>query len=99
MKPNTLYGAALIGGSAMLIAMGITHPTGAHLLTTRTELEEFTPIDQIAHGLAIAGMWLWAVGLTGFTTLLGPTRPGVVAALVAFAIAAMSAVVAATLDG
>ncbi len=65
MKPNPVYGAALIGGSAMLVAMGLTHPTGAHLLTTRAELAEFTPIDQIAHGLAIAGMWLSAVGLAG----------------------------------
>jgi hypothetical protein len=99
MRQHTFYGSALIGGSLLLIAMGLTHPTGARLFTTREALEQFTLIDHVAHGLAIAGVCLAAVGLAGFSRFLGTTRPTVAAALVTFAMTASAMLVAPALDG
>src|SRR6516165_8029312 len=80
MRQNTFYGSALIGGALLLIGMGLTHPTGARLLTTREALEQFTLVDHMAHGLAIAGVCLGLVGLAGFSRFLGTSRPTVAAA-------------------
>jgi hypothetical protein len=99
MRQNAFYGSALIGGSLLLIAMGLTHPTGARLLTTREALEQFTLVDHIAHGLAIAGVCLAMVGLAGFSRFLGTSRPTVAAAFVIFALTASAMLVAPALDG
>ena len=99
MRQNTFYGSALMGGSLLLLAMGLTHPTGARLFTTREALADFTFIDHVAHGLAIAGVCLAVVGLAGFSRFLGTTRPTVTAAFVTFAMTASALIVAPALDG
>ena len=99
MRENSVYGTALIGGSALLIAMGLIHPTGAQLLASRETFEHVALINYAAHSLAIAGAWLAMVGLGGFSRLLGSARPVVTAAFLGFALTAVAVIVAAGLDG
>ena len=51
------------------------------------------------HSLAILGTWLVLVGLVGLSRTLGRERALVMAALVAFAMASVAVVTAASLDG
>lgn len=99
MRLNSLYGSALIISSLLLVAMGLTHPTGAGLLASRQAFQRFTLIDHVAHVLAIGGVWLSVVGLAGFSAMLGATRPSVVAAFIAFAMCSVAVLFGVTLDG
>ncbi len=99
MRLNTLYGCALIISSLLLVAMGVTHPTGAGLLASRQAVEKFTLIDHAAHALAIGGVWLSVVGLAGFSRMLGATRPSVIAAFIAFTMCSVAILFGVTLDG
>jgi hypothetical protein len=99
MRPNGLYGSALIASSLLLLAMALTHPAAVPLMASRQAFEEFTLVNHVAHGLAIGGVWLSVVGLAGFSRMLGTTRPSVTAAFIAFAMCAAAILVGAALDG
>lgn len=98
MRQETIYGAILLCGSAVLLIMGVTHPTaipwGDH-----TALSRLAAIDAFAHSLAIVGTGLVLLGLVGLSQKLGLHRVPVVAALVAFALGSAAVLVAAALDG
>lgn len=98
MRHETGYGATLICGSAVLLLMGMTHPS-AIPFGDSAALARMSLIDALAHSLAILGTWLVLVGLVGLSRMLGLQRVTVLAALVAFALLAAAVVVAATLDG
>ncbi len=99
MRQNSFYGSALIVSSVFLVVTGMTHPGVAGMFSSRESLEHLALVDRIAHGFAIAGMWLSIVGLAGFSRMLSSSRPIVTAAFAAFAITAAGVVIAATLDG
>lgn len=98
MRQETPYGALLILGSAMLLVTGAIHP-GSIPFDDNAALARMALVDAFAHSLAILGTWLVLVGLVGLSRMLGLTRVAVMAALVAFALAASGVMVAAALDG
>jgi hypothetical protein len=98
MRNETAYGAILIVGSVVMLVMGITHPS-ALPWGDNTALTRLAAIDAFAHSLAIIGTGLVLLGLAGMSRWLGLQRVPVMAALVAFAMASVAVVVAATLDG
>ena len=98
MRQETLYGAILLGGSALLLITGATHP-GSIPWGDHPAIARMAVIDAIAHGAAILGTWLTLLGLVGMSRKLGLQQVPVMAALTAFALAAAAVVVAAALDG
>ena len=98
MRQEAQYGAILISGSAVLLVMGVVHPS-AIPFGDREELARMTLIDEMAHSLAVLGAWLLLVGQVGFSRMLGLQRTVVLAALVASVLPAAGIVVAAALDG
>jgi hypothetical protein len=98
MRQETGYGATLIAGSAVLLVMGVMHPSAIPLGDSGA-LARMAFIDRLAHSLAILGTWLVLVGLVGLSRSLGLQRVTVMAALLAFALATVGVVVAAALDG
>jgi len=98
MRNETTYGAILVSGSAVLLVMGMVHPS-AIPWGDAAALSRMTAIDEFAHGLAILGTGLVLLGLVGLSQMLGLQRVPVMAALIAFALASAAVVVAAALDG
>jgi hypothetical protein len=98
VRHETGYGATLISGSAVLLVMGVMHPS-AIPFGDNAALARMAFIDAVAHSLAILGTWLVLVGPVGLSRMLGLQRVTVLAALVAFALLALAVVVAAALDG
>jgi hypothetical protein len=98
MRHEARYGAMLIAGSAVLLVMGMVHPSAVPL-GDRDALARMSLVDAVAHSLAIIGTWLLLVGQVGFCRMLGLQRTLVTAALVASALPAAGVVVAAALDG
>jgi hypothetical protein len=97
MQQDKTYGLVLIASSAVLLAMGVTHP--GRLPAEREALEHVGLIAAIAHSLATVGVWLALWGLAGLSRFLGLERPMVVGALLAFVLPASGVTVAAALDG
>jgi hypothetical protein len=98
MRYESRYGAMLIAGSAVLLVMGMVHPSTIPL-GDRDALARMSLVDAMAHSLAIIGTWLVLVGQVGFCRMLGLQRTLVMAALVAAALPAAGVIVAAALDG
>ncbi len=98
MRHEKAYGAILLSGSAVLLVMGLMHPS-AIPWGDDTALARLAVIDAFAHSLAILGTWLVLLGLVGLSRMLGMERVTVIAALAAFALASVAVVVAAALDG
>jgi hypothetical protein len=98
MRHETGYGATLIAGSAVLLVMGVMHPSAIPLGDSGA-LARMAFIDRLAHSLAILGTWLVLVGLVGLSRMLGLQRVTVTAALLAFALPTFGLMVAATFDG
>jgi hypothetical protein len=98
MRKQTAYGAILLSGSAVLLVMGVMHPS-AIPWGDDAALARLAVIDALAHSLAILGAGLSLLGLVGLSRMLGSHRLPVTAALVAFALASSAVMVAAALDG
>jgi hypothetical protein len=98
MRHEAQYGALLISGSAVLLVMGVMHPSVIPF-GDREALVRMTFVDAVAHSLAIVGTWLLLLGQVGFSRMLGLQRTVVMAALVASALPVAGIVVAAALDG
>jgi hypothetical protein len=98
MRHETRYGATLIAGSAVLLVMGVIHPSAIPFGDSGA-LARMAFIDRLAHSLAILGAWLVLVGLVGLSRILGLQRVTVTAALLAFALPTFGLMVAATFDG
>jgi hypothetical protein len=98
MRQEARYGAILIAGSAVLLVMGVVHPSTIPF-GDREALARITLVDAVAHSLAVLGTWLLLVGQVGFSRMLGLQRTVVIAALVASVLPAAGIVVAAALDG
>lgn len=95
MKPNRLAGAALIVSSIGLIVTMAIHPTGGGHEKIAREARLATGV----HAFAIACVWLQACGFLGFTRMMRPKLAFADAGLVAFAIAAVCGMLAATVSG
>jgi hypothetical protein len=98
LRHEKAYGAILLSGSAVLLVMGLMHPSAIPWGDDEA-LARLAVIDAFAHSLAILGTWLVLLGLVGLSRMLGMERATVMAALVAFAMASVAVVVAAALDG
>jgi hypothetical protein len=98
MRHEAQYGVILISGSALLLVMGLMHPS-AIPFGDQEALAHMTLVDAVAHSLAILGTWLLLVGQVGFARMLGLQRTVVMSALVASTLAAAGVVIAAALDG
>lgn len=98
MRHQAGYGATLISGSAVLLVVGVIHPS-AIPFGDSAALARIAFIDALAHSLAILGAWLVLVGFVGLSRMLGLQRVTVLAALVALALLASAVVVAAALNG
>jgi hypothetical protein len=98
MRNDTRYGAFLIAGSAVLLAMTAVHPSSIPF-GDAAALSRLVWVDGFAHALAIVGVWLLLVGQIGLARMLGLQRSLVVTALVAAALPAAGIMVAAALDG
>ena len=98
MRKETAYGKILLGGSAVLLVMGVTHPSSIPW-GNDAALDRLATIDGVAHSLAILGTGLTLLGLVGLSRMLGLQRVRVTAALVAFGLACSAVMVAAALDG
>jgi hypothetical protein len=98
MRKETAYGAILLGGSAVLLVMGVMHPS-AIPWGNDAALARLAAIDAFAHSLAILGTGLTLLGMVGLSRMLGSQRVPVTAAMVAFALASSAVMVAAALDG
>jgi hypothetical protein len=99
MRDERFYGTALILGTVAMLGTGTLHPTGGNLLASAESFAHFAPINVLAHGLALAGVWLGGVGVVGLSRRLGTNRPDVTAALVAYGLATVAVSIAAVTDG
>lgn len=99
MQENRIYGGALVTGAIAFLGTGALHPTGNQMLASAESFARHAPINIGAHALALAGIWLTLVGLIGFARRVGLQRPDVVAALVAYVLAAAMISLAAITDG
>jgi hypothetical protein len=99
MRDDKIHGAALIAGALAFMATGALHPTGSQLMASPAAFAEHGPINVLAHSLGLFGIWLTAFGIVGFARRVGPARPDVTAALVAFGLAAVMVTIAAIVDG
>jgi hypothetical protein len=98
VRHGTGYGALLIVGSAVLLIMGMAHPSSIPF-DDSAALGRMALVDALAHSLAILGTWLVLVGLVGLSRMLGLKRVTVVAAVAAFALATFAVLIAAAFDG
>jgi hypothetical protein len=98
MRNGTGYGATLIAGSAVLLLMGVIHPSAVPF-GDGAALTRMAFFDRLAHSFAILGTWMVLVGLVGLSRILGLQRVTVTAALLAFALPTFGLMVAATFDG
>jgi hypothetical protein len=99
MRQDTIYGSALIGSTVVLLAMGMTHPTGGQLFASADAMGHVLVVNKFAHTLAMVGVWLALWGFVGLSRRLGWDRPEVLGALAAFALVTIGMIMAATLDG
>ena len=98
MRHETRYGALLIAGSAVLLAMTAVHPSSIPF-GDAAALARLVWVDGFAHTLAIVGVGLLLARQAGLSRMLGLQRTIVVTALVAAALPAAGIMVAAALDG
>jgi hypothetical protein len=99
MRDDRIYGGALIAGSLAFFATAGLHPRGSQLLASAESFASHAPINVLAHALALLGKWLVLFGVVGLARRLGPRRPDVTAAFVAFALAVAMISLAAIVDG
>ncbi len=99
MRDDRIYGAALIAGALLFLATAGLHPTGSQLLDSPEGFASHAPRNVLAHSLGLFGVWLTLFGVVGLVRHLGPRKPGVTAAFVAFALASAMVSVAAIVDG
>jgi hypothetical protein len=99
MRDDRIYGAALIAGAVAFLGTAGLHPTGSQLLASPEAFARHAPSNVFAHALALFSVWLTLFGIVGLARRLGPQRPGVIAAFVAFALASAMVSVAAIVDG
>ena len=98
MRQETAYGGILLVGCAVLLVMGVMHPS-ALPWANDAALARVAAIDAFAHSLAILGTGLTLPGLVGLSRMPGLQSVPVTTALVAFSLAGTSVVAAAALDG
>jgi hypothetical protein len=99
MTDDRIHGVALIGGAVAFLATAGLHPTGSQLLASPETFARYAPINVLAHVLAMFSVWLTLFGVVGLARHLGPRKPAVIAAFVAFALASAMVSVAAIVDG
>jgi hypothetical protein len=99
MRQESIYGGALIGSTAVLLATALTHPTGSRMFASPEALAQVIAINKLAHALAIIGVWLALFGAVGLSRRLGWQRPEVTAGFTAFAFVAIGMLLAPVLDG
>ncbi len=99
MRDDRIYGGALILGAIAFLGTGALHPSGNQLLSSAESFARYAPINVLAHTLGLFGVWLTFVGLVGLARRLGPQRPAVTGALVAYGLAACMVSFAAITDG
>lgn len=91
MTDNRKAGLALLCGSLGGVFAMAGHPTAG---TSHLEL-----LSPVAHGLAIASVWLLFLGAIGLTVFMNEADRFAIAALVAFGLATVSVLIATSISG
>jgi hypothetical protein len=99
MQEQRIYGIALLLSTVGLLATAGLHPTAPLMPDSSATIERFSLMNKVVHGLALGSVWLSLFGVVGLSRSLGFQRPDVIAALTAFAMAAMMITFAAVMDG
>jgi hypothetical protein len=97
MTDDTRSGIALIAGSAGALATMVVHPTGG--AASEAAVAHLASISGIAHSLGIASVAILFLGAGGLTIRLLAADRFALAALVAYGIAAIAALVAGAISG
>jgi hypothetical protein len=99
MREETIYGGALIVSVIGMLVTAAFHPTGHQMMASAETFARIASIGIAVHALALASTGVSAFGLVGLSLRLGIARLDVVGALVAFAMAVMGVMVAASVSG
>lgn len=100
MKHSSLYGVALVVGSAGGLVTMIFHPTGHDLLAQADEVARRNEaITAATHSLALASIPILLFGFSGLSRRLGWDDPPVSAAFIAYEFGAAAAMCAAVING
>jgi hypothetical protein len=99
MRNDTLYGSALILSVLGLIMTAALHPTGQQVVDSAESAERFGLLAAGVHALALTSVGVTSFGLVGLARRLGLERPDVAAAAVAWAMAIMAVICAASFSG
>jgi hypothetical protein len=99
MRNETLYGSALIASVLGMTVVAATHPTGQQVIASAGDAERMGLVAAAVHALALASMGVVTFGLVGLSQRLGAGRPVVAAAAVAWAMAVMGVICAASFSG
>ncbi|HWS53880.1 MAG TPA: hypothetical protein VN228_07130 [Pyrinomonadaceae bacterium] len=100
MRRSTIYGAALVAGALGMTVTMFFHPTAHDLLApSGGAARRGEAMAAATHALALASAPTLFFGFLGLSRRLGPDRPLVSAALVAFAFGAVAAMTAAIVSG
>jgi hypothetical protein len=99
MRNETLYGSALIASVLGMIVTAALHPTGHQVVSSAESAESFGLLAAGVHALALASVGVASFGLVGISRRLGIERPDVAAAAVAWAMAVMGVICAASFSG
>jgi hypothetical protein len=99
MREEQVYGGALIVGVVGMLVTAAFHPAGHQMLASKEAFAHVAAIGIAVHALALASTGVSAFGLVGLSRRLGIARLDVVGALVAFAMAVMGVIVAASASG
>src|SRR6185295_12564055 len=99
MRNETLYGSALIASVLGMIVTAALHPTGPQVVSSAESAESYGLLAAGVHALALASMAVSSFGLVGLSRRLGTGRPDVGGAAVAWAMAVMGVICAASFSG
>lgn len=100
MRRSSIYGAALIAGAAGMVVTLVFHPTAHDLFAPAgAAARRGAALAVATHALALASTPVLFFGFLGLSRRLGPDRPLVSAALVAYAFGAVAVTSAAVASG
>jgi hypothetical protein len=99
MRNETVYGGALIASVLGMIATAALHPTGHQVVSSAESAESYGLLAAGVHALALLSVAASSFGLVGLSRRIGFERPDVAGAAVAYAMAVMGVICAASFSG
>jgi hypothetical protein len=99
MRNETIYGSALIASVLGMIVVAALHPTGHQVVSSAESAESYGLLAAGVHALALASVGVTSFGLIGLSRRLGVGRADVAGAAVAWAMAVIGVICAASFSG